>query len=163
MPALPEWETAPINDVLNGAMSLLLDKMDKIRETHPMEEASFAIDQPNGVVVFMWRDGKRAQAPVQIIGVGKLEDPSNLDVLHFKWAWEDETVPFGLRAAAVRVREFGAKRGFDELSGGGVLRVHTKRAWAYLGLAAALSDTVGAFRGPIGAGKEAFLAFGPLT
>lgn len=163
MPAPQEWNTAPVDDVLRSAMDQLIAKMEGVRALHPLEEAAFAIDQVQGTIVFTWRDGRRAQAPVQIVGAAMREDPSRPDVLHFKWSWDDQTVPAPLQASAGLVRAFGAQRGFDEFGMGGVLRVHTDRAWAYLALAAALSDAAGAIRGPIGDNKEAFLTFGAIS
>jgi hypothetical protein len=163
MPVPPEWGAAPINDVLKAAMDQLIVKMEGVRALHPLEEAAFAIDQAQGIIVFTWRDGRRAQAPVQIIGAAMREDPSRNDVLHFKWSWDDQTVPAPLQSSAGLVRAFGAERGIEELAMGGVLRVHTDRAWGYLALAVALSDAQGAIRGPIGDNKEAFLTFGAIS
>jgi hypothetical protein len=156
--------SAPINDVLREAMDQLHAKMDVIGRTHPLDQTeSYKVDTDTGLIYFNWKDRDSASAPFQLIGIAQLEDQSRLDVLHYRWAWDDGSVPAHLKGASEAVRAFGQRRNLAEFNQSGAVRVHTDRAWSYLALAAALSEAHGATRIRWHDKKEAFLTFGPIS
>jgi hypothetical protein len=74
------------------------------------EERGFELDREKGRLTLIFRDGKRATLPVQIIGSFR---PAKRSVT---WAWEESDVPSPLKAASVSLARYGAAHSIAALA-----------------------------------------------
>lgn len=106
-----------------------------------LAQASWSVDQIQGLIHFERTDGATLSAPVQIIGAWNPETHA------FTWAWDHPSVQTRLRADAERTRWFGEKHGLAELTDRSLV-VSEQEAWRLTAVAMKVNGAAGAYRGP---------------
>lgn len=121
---------------------------------HLGEEGNWSVDQDEGKLVFTFKNGVMATAPVQIIGSFNSEDKTWL------WGWANPSVNDSLKTDALKVKAYGEQHQISKLT--------TRKwsgteddAWAMAAFAVKLCGTQGAYRGPAGDTKV-FMTFGEI-
>lgn len=118
-------------------------------------EATWAVDQDDGLIVFTRPNGITASAPVQIIGTYNTEDATWL------WGWEHPSVLPPLQGHAQHVRAYGEQHSIARLTTQ-KLSCTEQDAWELTALACKLNEAQGAYRGPAGTALV-FMTFGEVT
>jgi hypothetical protein len=77
------------------------------------------------------------------------------------WGWDHPSVPVPCARDAAKVRDYGAERGFADLTTK-IIACDEAKAWDYAALAAFLSGAQGAHRGPTGS-TFVFMTFGNVA
>ncbi len=118
------------------------------------EEEEWGFDQHVGLLQFTFADGRRAEAPAQIIGTYNSADGT------WMWAWNNPSIADPLKRDSLRLKAYGQRHRIAKLttpkwSG------DEKDAWAMAGLALTLCEAQGAYRGPAGT-TYVFFTFGEV-
>lgn len=119
------------------------------------EAANWSVDQDQGQITFSFADGKRARAPVQIIGT---YNPANGT---FLWGWDHPSVLPPLRQHAALAKAWGEQHQQPQYTTR-MVRCSEEEAWAFTAVAARLAGASGAYRGRSG-GPIVFVSFGTIT
>jgi hypothetical protein len=119
------------------------------------QEKAWAVDEVNARISFTFSSGVIASAPTQVVGTYQIAEKI------FTWAWNHPNVPPNLQLHASRVREFGAKYDFTELTTQQVPCTE-KRAWEYTALAVLLAEAAGAYRLQTTPDILVFVTFGEI-
>ncbi|WP_020180966.1 DUF6882 domain-containing protein [Methylopila sp. M107] len=117
--------------------------------------AAWSVDLQEGAITFDAADGRRAVAPVQVIGT--LDTKAGT----WMWGWDHPSVPEPCGRDAAAVRDYGAKRGLAEFATK-VIPCDEAKAWEFTSLAAHLANAQGGYRGPSGT-TLVFMTFGTVT
>lgn len=120
------------------------------------EEKSWGIDQDAGEIVFLFSNGKKAVAAVQIIGTLNTGDST------FMWGWDHPSVRPALQEDAKRVKSLGEEHGLEEFTTQ-TISCSEARAWGYTALAMRLSGANGAYRAQASPDTFVYLTFGEVT
>ncbi len=109
------------------------------------KEINWGVDQNSGKLRFIFENGKKAEAPVQIIGTYSSSQNS------FMWGWDHPSVQPGIGDAAALVKKFGEEHGLTKLTSQPV-QMTEQEAWELTALAMRLSEANGAYRANAGGG-----------
>lgn len=120
-----------------------------------LANATWAVDQPSGLIKFERTDGALVTAPVQIIG--SWSPRTEL----FTWGWDHPSVATRLRANAERTRWFGEKNDLAELTAPQV-KCSEGEAWRLTAVSVKVNAARGAYRGPTDGGPVVFMSLGDL-
>jgi hypothetical protein len=121
---------------------------------HLGEEGNWSVDQDEGKLVFTFKKGVTATAPVQIIGSFNSKDKTWL------WGWANSSVNDSLKTDALKVKEYGEQHQISKLTARKWSGTEDD-AWAMAALAVKLCGSQGAYRGPAGDTKV-FMTFGEV-
>ncbi len=135
--------------------------MQLMNQTHQQtwrlgQEKSWKVDEHGGRIIFVFADGAKVSAPVQVIGTYQAKDGS------FLWAWHHPTIPPRLCQHTAKVKAFGQTHACEELTQPQP-RCTEKRAWEYTALAMLLTEANGAYRAQIAPDTYAFMTFGEVS
>ena len=119
------------------------------------EAASWSVDQDQGQITFSFDNGKRARAPVQIIGT---YNPANGT---FLWGWDHPSVLPPMRQHAALAKAWGEQHQQPQYTTR-LVRCTEEEAWAFTAVAARLGGASGAYRARSG-GPIVFVSFGTIT
>ena len=143
------------NLALEWALEELEEKNQFHIETWQLDESDWAVDLDRGVIEFSNDKGWLITAPVQVIGTHDTRDGT------FMWGWDHPSVPARSAQAAKRLKEYADMHGLTEITTQlGVLS--EERAWQLTALADYLSESNGAYRGPVGT-TNVYMTFGTLN
>tara|TARA_R110001599_G_scaffold339153_1_gene558583 strand:- start:548 stop:1057 length:510 start_codon:yes stop_codon:yes gene_type:complete len=117
-------------------------------------EVNWGVDMNTGKISFIFADGKKAEADVQIIGT---YSPNGT----FMWGWDHPSVKGNLGSNAALLKEFGEKHKLHELTDQ-PSKISEQRAWEYTSLAVRLAETNGAYRANAGGGTLVYMTFGEI-
>ena len=120
------------------------------------KEINWSVDQASGKLSFIFEDGKKAEAPVQIIGTYSSKQGS------FMWGWDHPSVQPGIGDAAALVKKFGEEHGLSKLRTQPVA-MSEQEAWELTALAMRLSKANGAYRANAGGGTLVYMTFGKVS
>jgi len=112
-------------------------------------------DLDKGTIVFTFKDGKTATAPIQVVGTLSVRDGS------FLWGWDHPSVPEPLRKHAALARKWGEQERQASYTTRKVPCTEDE-AWSFAAVASRLGKANGVFRGPSG-NAVVFMTFGELT
>lgn len=108
-----------------------------------------------GIIEFSNDKGWLISAPVQVIGTYDTRDGS------FMWGWKHPSVPEASAVAAQLVHDYGERHDLGTLTTN-LVSISEDEAWELTALAAYLSESQGAYRGPIGT-TLVYMTFGTIT
>lgn len=120
------------------------------------QEVNWGVDQNTGLITFLFEDGKKAEAPVQIIGTYSPADGS------FMWGWDHPSVDPALGEAAALLKQFGEEHQISKLTSQPV-DLSEQEAWEFTALAMRLADNNGAYRADAGGGTLVYMTFGKIS
>lgn len=120
------------------------------------QEITWSVDQNTGLISFIFTEGKKIEAPVQIIGSYSSSQGT------FMWGWEHPSVQPGIDEAATLVKEFGKKYALAKLTTQPVTLTETE-AWEFTALAMRLANANGAYRADAGGGTWVYMTFGKVS
>ena len=119
------------------------------------EEVSFVADQDAGTITFLFADGARVSAPMQIIGTYNIADET------FKWGWDHPSVIESHRKHAELALRFGQDNQLSNYTQS-IVPCTKDEAWAFTATAAKLGNANGAYVGPTDS-TLLFMTFGEVT
>jgi len=117
---------------------------------------TWSVDQDAGEISWLFADGRRAVAAVQIIGTYNPGDNT------FMWGWGHPSVNQALQTHARLVREFGEENSIPRLVTQKVVISGEAEAWEFVAIANRLAESNGGYRGDAG-GPIVFMTFGEIT
>ncbi|BBW91659.1 hypothetical protein PS1M3_17460 [Pseudoalteromonas sp. PS1M3] len=120
------------------------------------QEINWGVDQSTGLISFIFEGGKKAEAPVQIIGTYSSSQGT------FMWGWEHPSVQPSIGEAAALVKNFGEEHGLSKLTSQPV-KLTEQEAWEFTALAMRLSNANGAYRANAGGGTWVYMTFGKVS
>lgn len=120
------------------------------------KEKTWAVDQDQGLIRFLFADGVVATAPVQIIGT--YNSQSGI----FLWAWDHPSVVEPLRRVSALVRDYGIKHKLGRFTERKI-KCTEAEAWEFTAVAASLDSANGGYRAKSGANKPLiYVTFGEV-
>ena len=119
------------------------------------EQVNFVEDQDTGTITFVFADGTRVSAPMQIIGTYNIADET------FKWGWDHPIVNKPLRKHAELALKFGQDNQLPNYTNP-MVSCTKEEAWAFTATAARLGNANGAFWGQTG-NTLLFMTFGEVS
>lgn len=115
---------------------------------------SWNVDMAKEKTWWLFSDGKKVSAPVQIIGT------YNPNSQEFLWGWDHPSVKSPLNEHALKVYEFGKKHGIREYTTR-VIKATEQDVWEFLAVANRLASANGGYRADAG-GPIVFMTFGEI-
>lgn len=115
---------------------------------------SWNVDMVEEKIWWLFSDGKKASAFVQIIGT---YNPSTQE---FLWGWDHPSVKPPLDEHALKVNEFGKKYSIQKYTAK-MVKASEDEAWEFVAVANRLSNANGGYRGDAG-GPIVFMTFGEI-
>lgn len=135
-----------------GELGILTQSHDNL---FGLSEAEWSVDLDAGTITFTNPEkGLEATAHVQVLGTYNTDDGTWL------WSWENSSIPETCTADATRVREYGERHGYEELTTA-KLEMDQEAVWDFVALAVALTGAQGAYCGPAGP-TLVFLTYGTV-
>ena len=119
------------------------------------EADTWNVDQDTGVISWSFSDGKRVEAPVQIIGTYNPHDGS------FMWGWDHPSINPALQAHARLVKAFGEEHDIPSYVTQKIVIDGESEAWEFVAVANRLAEANGGYRADAG-GPLVFMTFGEL-
>lgn len=147
-------------DVIERASKHVLANMPRSFSGHSMDAAEISLDQDRRAALFKWRDGFRAAAPAQVVGVYLEAEGKQQGIVSWQWAWSNSLFKPEMTRHAAVLKAWGEANQVEE-----ILAKQTQglieRCWAYAMLTAALNgvDNVVGLPRP---GGMVLLTVGPL-
>lgn len=118
-------------------------------------EANWGVDLNAGKISFIFEDGKKAIADVQVIGTFS---PNGT----FMWGWDHPSVKGEPAKHAMLLKTFGEKHQIKELLTQPV-KITEQQAWEYTAVAMRLGNNNGAYRANAGGGTWVYMTFGEVS
>ncbi len=115
----------------------------------------WSADLSRGVLSFEFADGRRVEAPLQVVGTYDTETAS------FQWGWDHAAVPPALRQHAELARQWGERESLPKFNTR-VVRCGEEEAWAFAAVASRLGGAKGVYRGYSGT-VRLFVTFGEVS
>lgn len=157
MSACMAEEGVVIEDFIEGSVEGLRIQTESHDATWGISEAAtWDVDQDAGVISWIFADGKRAVAPVQIIGTYNPSDGS------FMWGWDHPSIYPALQESARLVRQFGEKHQIANFTQQKITISGESEAWEFVAIANRLAKSNGGYRADSG-GPIVFMTFGEIT
>lgn len=117
-------------------------------------EARWGADQETGILTWSFEDGRKVEAPFQIVGTYNTASGT------FLWGWDNPSVLESRAEDARAVQAFGKEHGIDFLQWR-KLDCTEESAWELAALANLLCERQGVYGGPAGDARV-FMTFGEV-
>ena len=155
--AIADEETFAVEDFIEASLAGLQIQTESHDKTWGLGKAeTWAVDQDAGEISWLFADGKRAVAPVQIIGTYNPGDST------FMWGWDHPSIDPALQVHATLVRKFGEEHGIPDLITQKIVISGEDKAWEFVAIANRLAESNGGYRADAG-GPIVFMTFGEIT
>ena len=138
------------------ALAGVLDQTSKHKTDWRLgEEIGFVESQDTGRLTFMFADGTRVSAPMQIIGTYNIADGT------FRWGWDHPIVREPYRKHAELALKFGQDHQLPKYTQS-IVPCTKEEAWAFTATAAKLGNANGAYVSTAG-NTLLFMTFGEVS
>ena len=131
--------SGPIDGVLARATQHVLVRAPRNYSGHSIETARVSLYQDEGVVLYSWRDGFRATAGAQVIGVYLDAEGEEPGIVTWQWHWSNHLFRPELGRHAAILKAYGETHGVPELLAA-ELEGRMERCWGFAMLAAVLNS-----------------------
>lgn len=150
-----QLENMPYAALIERSMNSLQYKNQFHCDNWKLDEASWSVDQQQGIIVFSAPDNIVVTAPVQIVGTYDQNQGS------WMWGWANSSIEEPLIRDALVVQEFGERHGYELLTDA-VCEIDATTAWQLVALACELNQQQGVYRGIAGSALV-FMTFGEVS
>ena len=135
--------SGPIDGVLDRVAKHFLARMPRNFSGHSLDAASISLHQDEGLAVYSWRDGFKAAAPAQVIGLYLDAEGEEPGIVTWQWVWSNQLFRPELGRHAAVLRAYGETNNVAEIRAA-ELEGRMERCWGFAMLAAVLNgvDTV---------------------
>lgn len=104
------------------------------------QESGWEASLERGTIGFLFADGRKVSAPIQVIGT---HDPSDNS---FVWSWANKTIPAALTDHAKQLKAFGEHNGIKSFTQPIQQPVDEDQAWIFVTVAHRLAQANGVYR-----------------
>ncbi|MDX7986760.1 hypothetical protein FE392_05340 [Xenorhabdus sp. 12] len=150
-----KFEQIPYDVLIERSMNALQYKNQFHCDTWKLEEASWSVDQDEGIIIFHAPDNIVAVASVQIVGTYDQNQGS------WMWGWANSSVKESLTQDALTLQAYGECHG-NALLTERVSEIGESEAWQLAALACELNNQQGVYRGVAGS-TLIFMTFGKIS
>lgn len=152
--------TGPIDGVLTRATQHILARSPRNYSGHSIDTSTCSLHQDEGLLLYSWRDGFKATAPAQVIGVYLDAEGEEPGIVTWQWAWSNHLFRPELGRHAAVLKAWGEANKVEELLAT-ELEGRMERCWGFAMLAAVLNG-VDSVVGVPGHGAMILLTSGPF-
>ena len=155
LPARSEVKPEPPQQFIERSYAALQNLQAVNDSSWKMQEAErWSVDQKAGRIMFVFRDGTTASAPVQVVGSFSPQNNS------FMWAWANPSLDERLTRASRAAKAWADANSVSKWANRSFPSSEAE-AWEITAVAARLDGAMGAYRAPTG-GPVVFLVFGEV-